>query len=217
MNDAVLPIQLAIADDHVLMRKAIVTMLISFGYSVMIQAANGLELILMLEHAPALPDICILDISMPVMDGYQTITELRQRWPDMKVLVLSMISNEYSVIKMLMEGASGYISKNAEPSEFRAALEDVHAKGFYYSDLVSGRLYSGIKKNKLTLPEISPREKEFMAYCCSDLTYPEIAGRMGVGNRTVDNYRDALFVKLKVKSRTALAIYALEIGITPAY
>jgi len=209
--------KIAIADDHVLMRKGITDMIASFGYNVVIEAANGRDLIAMLERTGTAPDICILDISMPVMDGYQTIAELQKRWPDIKVLVLSMVSNEYSIIKMLLEGASGFICKNIDPREFKTALEDIYTKGFYYSDLVSSQLYNGIKKNKLSLPEISPREKEFMAYCCSELTYPEIADKMGVGNRTVDNYRDALFLKLKVKSRTALAIYALEIGITPRH
>lgn len=202
-------INLALADDHALFRKGLSELVAGFDHmNILFDAANGAELIEKLRAAKTLPDICILDINMPVMNGYETAEKIKTEWPDMKILALSMLDTELNIIKMIKAGAGGYILKDAEPKELQKALQAVHKDGFYHSDLVTSRLR--IKEGPLNLTD---KEETFLGYCCSELTYRDIAERMNVSPRTVDGYRDILFAKLDVKSRTGLAIYAIKSGI----
>ena len=134
----------------------------------------------------------------------------------MKVLALSMYDNETSIIRMLKCGARGYILKDSEPAELKAAINDLETKGFYYSDLVSGKLMHAINKmdddgdGLKSLVSLSERETDFLKHSCSELTYKEIADKMYVSPRTIDGYRDALFEKLQVKTRVGLVMYAIK-------
>jgi len=166
-----------------------------------------------------LPDIVLLDINMPEMDGYETAQWLKQHHPDVKVLALSMYDNETSIIRMLKSGARGYILKDSEPGELKAALRALEEKGFYYSDLVSGKLMHAINKmedengNLKNIVPLNERETDFLTYACTELTYKEIAEKMFLSPRTIDGYRDALFEKLNVKTRVGLVMYAIKNGI----
>lgn len=210
--------KVALADDHVLIRNGLATLINSFdGYKVLFQAANGQELIDML-NATNLPDVILLDINMPKKDGYETAKWLKAKHPNIKVIALSMYDNETAIIRMLKNGAKGYILKDAEPYELKAALEAVLHKGYYHSDLVTGHLINSIskadedKKVKNTLL-INERETEFLKLCCTELNYKEIADKMFVSPRTIDGYRDALFDKLNAKTRVGLVMYAIKNGI----
>jgi DNA-binding NarL/FixJ family response regulator len=156
---------------------------------------------------------------MPEMDGYDTAQWLKENHPDIKVLALSMYDNENSIIRMLKAGAKGYILKDCEPSELKAAIDAVVSKGYYYSDLVSGKLIHAINKiedsgsDTNTLANLNDRETDFLKYACTELTYKEIADKMFVSPRTIDGYRDALFEKLHVKTRVGLVMYAIKNGI----
>ncbi|HEV3250638.1 MAG TPA: response regulator transcription factor [Puia sp.] len=216
MGSASKKIQVAIADDHSLLRKALGKLVASFdNYAVLFEADNGKEIkAKILQHI--IPDVVLLDVNMPDMDGYETVRWLSQNCPQVKVLALSMFSDEKTIIKMLRLGAKGYILKNIDPEELKNALDSVMQKNFYLSEYISGKIISGLNKDidkpdeEVTLTE---KEKEFLRLICSEITYKDIATKMFVSPRTVDDYRNTLFEKLKVKSRVGLVMYAMRNGL----
>ena len=210
--------KIALADDHVLLRKGLASLVQNLGYEVMLEADNGKELIDKVS-AGALPDLILMDINMPEKDGYETTLWLKENQPDVKVLALSMYDDETAIIRMLKNGAKGYILKDSEPGELRTAMESVLNKGFYYSEMVTGRLMRTItdmddaQNGTKKLLNLSDREVDFLKLACSEMTYKEIASQMHLSPRTIDGYRDALFEKLDIKTRTGLAIYAIKNGL----
>ena len=206
---------LVLADDHILLRSGLTSLVQSQGYTVLFQADNGTDFIKKLNPL-LLPDIVLMDINMPQMDGFATTRWLKQNYPQVKVLALSMYDNEAAVIRMLQAGAKGYILKDCEPTELLMAITSLINKGFYYSELVSGRLINAINKMEDTGAEkstnilITEREAEFLQLLCTDLSYKEIADKMNISPRTVDGYRDNLFHKLTIKTRIGLVIYAIK-------
>ncbi len=206
---------IALADDHILLRNGLAQLVQSLGHTVLFEADNGIYLQKKLD-AKNLPELVLMDINMPKMDGYTTTQWLKENHPDVKVLALSMYDNEASIIRMLKCGAKGYILKDSEPAELKAAINAVINKGYYYSDLVSGKLINAINKiedggsNVHTLVNLNERENDFLKYACTEMTYKEIADKMFVSPRTIDGYRDALFEKLQVKTRVGLVMYAIK-------
>lgn len=209
---------IALADDHVLLRKGLVNLVENLGYAVVFEADNGQELIDKLQSGAAKPELVLMDINMPVKDGYVATRWIKENRPLIKVLALSMYDDENAIMKMLRNGARGYILKDSEPGELRAALDAVVNKGYYYSELVTGKLIHSINKSDDAaadgnISKLSDREAEFLKLACSELTYKEIASQMHLSPRTIDGYRDALFEKLNIKTRTGLAIYAIKNGL----
>lgn len=209
-------INICLVDDHKLLRKGIVELIDGFqGYHVTGEYNNGKELVARIKSVD-IPDIVLLDINMPEMDGYETASWLHQQYPQVRVIALSMYDDEKSVIRMIKAGARGYVLKDADPGELRKAFDDVMSKGYYYSDLVSGvlihSLHSESEPNQKRVT-INERETEFLKLACTELTYKEIADRMYLAPRTIDGYREALFEKLNVKSRVGLVMYAIRNGI----
>ncbi len=212
-------INVVLVDDHILLRNGLANLIKSFGgYNVIFEADNGKHLIEQL-YPQQMPDIILMDINMPQMDGYETTLWLRKNYPDTKVLALSMYDNENAIIRMFKAGAKGYILKDCDPAELRGALHALISKGFYYSEMVTGRLIHTINQmdeenNHIkSLSQLNDREMEFIKYACSELTYKEIADKMFLSARTIDGYREALFEKLHVKTRVGLAMYAIKNGI----
>jgi len=211
-------LKIALTDDHSLLRSALAQLVESLGNTILFEADNGKDFIKKLNKKN-LPDIVLMDINMPEMDGFQTTQWLKQNHPEVHVLALSMYDNETSIIRMLKCGAKGYILKDSEPAELKAAIHALMGKGFYYSDLVSGKLMHAINKmdddsdGLKNLAPLNDRETDFLKYTCSELTYKEIADKMFVSPRTIDGYRDALFEKLHVKTRVGLVMYAIRNGI----
>lgn len=208
---------IALADDHVLLRKGLASLVQNLGYTVLFESDNGQELIDKLQ-AGSEPDLVLMDINMPVKDGYETTRWIKDNRPLMKVLALSMYDDENAIMKMLRNGARGYILKDSEPAELRMALDAVTNKGYYYSELVTGKLIHSINNadqgaGNGHVAKLNDREMEFLRLACSELTYKEIAAEMHLSPRTIDGYRDALFEKLEIKTRTGLAIYAIKNGI----
>ena len=209
---------IVLVDDHSLLRMGLASLVESQGNTVLFEADNGKEFLDKLD-TNNLPHIVLMDINMPEMDGYETTQWLKQNHPDVKVLALSMYDNETSIIRMLKCGAKGYILKDSEPAELKAAIAAIMDKGFYYSDLVSGKLMHAINKmdddsdGLKSLVPLNDRETDFLKYTCTEMTYKEIADKMFVSPRTIDGYRDALFEKLLVKTRVGLVMYAIKNGI----
>jgi two-component system, NarL family, invasion response regulator UvrY len=208
---------IALADDHVLLRKGLVSLVQNLGYNVILEVDNGQELIDKLQTG-IMPDLVLMDINMPVKDGYDATRWIKDNKPEIKVLALSMYDDENAIMKMLRCGARGYILKDSEPSELRSALDAVVSKGYYYSELVTGKLIHSINHADDegaigNAAKLNEREIEFLKLACSEMTYKEIASQMHLSPRTIDGYRDALFEKLDIKTRTGLAIYAIKNGV----
>lgn len=197
-----------------LLRAGLAGMLKESGYIILFEADNGKNFIEKLKKETK-PDIVLLDINMPVMDGYATASWIRINHPEIKVLALSMYDDEDAIIKMLKNGARGYILKDSHPSELKAAIDSVATKGFYYSEMVTGRLMRTIMDvdGKAVDENLTEREIEFLKLAASEMTYKEIAEQMHLSPRTIDGYRDAIFEKLNIKSRVGLVLYAIKNGI----
>ena len=209
---------IVLTDDHSLLRNGLAELVKSQGHTVLFEADNGKDFIGKL-NTKSLPHLVLMDINMPEMDGFETTQWLKQHYPGVLVLALSMYDNETSIIRMLKCGAKGYILKDSEPAELKTAIDNLLSKGFYYSDLVSGKLMHAINKmddetdDLKNLVPLNERETTFLKYTCTELTYREIADKMFVSPRTIDGYRDALFEKLKLKTRVGLVMYAIKNGI----
>jgi DNA-binding NarL/FixJ family response regulator len=205
--------QVAITDDHTLLRNALARVINSFdGYAVLLEADNGKDLRNKIaKHL--VPDIVLLDVNMPEMDGFETTMWLRKNYPFIKILALSMLSDEKTIIKMFRLGATGYLLKNTDSEELKKALDAVINKNVYLSEYVSAKLVSGLHAD--TDENINPvflneREREFLHWVCTELTYKDIAEKMNLSPRTIDDYRQSLFTKLKVHSRVGLVMYAIR-------
>lgn len=205
--------QVAVVDDHTLLRNALARLIASFdNYAVPFEANNGKELIEKITEF-GIPDIVLLDINMPEMNGYDTAKWLTQKHPQVKILALSMESDDASIIRMIRLGAKGFLMKNVEPDELNDALDSVIKKDFYLSETISGKVISGLHQDLNQPAEVlslNEKEKEFLRLICTELTYKEIAEKMFVSPRTVDDYRNSLFEKLKVHTRMGLALYAIR-------
>jgi two-component system, NarL family, invasion response regulator UvrY len=208
---------IALADDHILLRNGLAALVKNQGHHVLFEADNGIDFINKIAIENTLPDIVLMDINMPEMDGYKTTQWLKEKHTTVQVLALSMYDNENSIIRMLRCGARGYILKDSEPIELKNAIEAILNKGFYYSDLVNGKLLHAINHLEDTGAQsklvggLTDRETSFLKYSCTELTYKEIADKMYVSPRTIDGYRDALFEKLQIKTRVGLAMYAIKV------
>ncbi|MBP7555465.1 MAG: response regulator transcription factor [Chitinophagaceae bacterium] len=217
MAKATKKIQVGIADDHSLLRNALANLINTFeGYSILFEADNGKDLRnKIMQHM--VPDIVLLDVNMPEMDGFETTQWLHKNYPHIRVLALSMLSDEKTIIKMFRLGAKGYLLKNAEPTELREALDSLMDKNVYLSEYVSGKLVSGLQQTDLEANSrevvLNEKEREFLRWVCSELSYKDIAAKMYISARTADDYRQSLFNKLKVHSRVGLVMYAIKHGI----
>lgn len=207
---------IVIVDDHLLISKALGGIISNFGqFEVLYECENGLELKEKFNEEKNIPNIVLLDVSMPVMDGFETAKWLTELYPQVLIMALSMQDDEESLIKMIKNGTKGYLLKNSHPIELEKALLALLKNGFYYPDWASNKLFANINKNvssvEITIT-LSEREKEFLRFTVSELTYKEISEKMFCSPRTVEGYRDSLCEKLELKSRVGLAVFAMKNG-----
>lgn len=203
------PILIALVDDHRLFRSGIAALINNFeGYKILFEAGNGDEVINKISPKFK-PHIILLDINMPIRDGTSTALWLRDNYPDIAIIVLSMFNEAEKVLTMLKMGVKGYLLKDSEPFEFEEALQKVSDGEFYYPEFVTKYLLNSY--NQESDPDkLNARELEFIKLAGTELTYKEIADQMCISVRTVDGYRDQLFEKLQVKSRVGLVLYAVK-------
>ena len=213
------PVKLAIVDDHKLFRKGLISLIemVSGNYVILFEADNGLELQQKIDKSN-LPDMVLMDVNMPGMDGFESVEWLQDHYPDVKILVISMLEKEETIVRMLKLGVKGYLCKDVEPKELQEALEAIEKKGFYYTDFITGKLvhslqsgYPGARED-VGLNKMNDREKEFLQFACSEMTYSQIADKMFLSPKTIDGYRNSLFEKLHVKSRVGLVLCAIRHG-----
>jgi len=201
-----LPISLAIADDHSLFRESLCNYFNNLDtFEVLFDAGNGKELIDKIEKFSSVPDVCLLDLRMPVMNGYSTLQYLVDNHPQIKILILSSSENEEIITTMIKHGAKGFLSKRCELSQLEDAINNVHTKGFHYNDFVCN-----CHLKIANLPNLTSIEREFLAYCSLDLSYKEIAVKMKISNRKVESLRESTFDKLNVSSRVGLVLFAVK-------
>jgi DNA-binding NarL/FixJ family response regulator len=202
-----------IVDDHTLVANTIADLINGIqGFEVAAQLKHGKELLDHFETISKLPDIILLDINMPILNGFDTMLALNEHYPDIRVLALSMNDDDDSIIKMMKAGACGYLSKQIRQEELLLALNMVNEKGFYYTDQVLKLVMNNFKSKSVESVQLTEREKELLSYIGSEMTYKEIAEKMFISPKTVDGYREDLFHKLEIKSRVGLAVYAIKHG-----
>jgi DNA-binding NarL/FixJ family response regulator len=207
-------LKIAVVDDHALFRRGLINLILSFGsaYEIVFECSNGKEFLVELQKHPDL-QIAIIDMNMPDMNGFETATELQKIRPEIKILIITMLEEEQTLIKMLKNGVRGYLTKDVEPEELKNALDTIASKGFYYSDHLTGKLINALKfpnGNGNKEETLNDRELKFLHLACSEYTYKEIADLMFLSVKTIDGYRNSLFEKLQVKSRVGLVLYAIK-------
>jgi two-component system invasion response regulator UvrY len=221
MSNSLQPV--ALVDDHQLVRTGIAGMIDRIGgYRVISETSNGLEFVGMLNEGGEEPRIAVVDLHMPIMDGFETIAWLRAQRPSIMPLALTFDPAEDVIIKAVRSGARGLLSKNAPTGLLKTALDSLMLTGYYHTDEVHETLVQaqGLRtgherEQEKVLSNVSPRELEFLKLVCSDEehTYEQIADKMNVHRRTVDGFRESLAEKFGIKSKTGLVLFAMKWGI----
>lgn len=206
-------------DDHVVIRHALAELINGYGdCQVIHQSSNGLQLKEAIEQGLR-PDVIVLDLNMPVMNGFETARWVRENHPSVHIIMLTSFDSELSIIRLLQAGVRGFLKKDVGPAELRFAIHSIVQVGYYYSNSTTGKILGLFKDldsedlGKLYKNMLSDQEILFLKFACSDLTYKEIALKMGLSPRSIDSIRDQLFVKLDVRSRVGLTIVAMKHGI----
>lgn len=210
--------KLILADDHILLRDTLASLINSFQeFSITAVAGNGKELIQCIEQSNKV-DIVLMDLNMPKMDGYEAAQWLAENRPGIKIIVLTMYDSEIALIRLLRFGIHGFLKKDIHPNELHTALLTVAEGEYYYSHDTTLKIASLFRKKankelELEKSVLSNTEIEFLKLASQDITYREIAMAMALTPKQTDRFREALFVKLEVKSRIGLVIYAVKNGI----
>src|ERR1044072_1883760 len=211
------PIKVALADDHILLRDALASLINTFdNCKVIFTASNGQETLTRIK-SNQIPDVLILDLNMPLLDGHDTSVWLTKHCPNIHVLMLTMYDTDLTLIRLLQAGVRGFLKKDVHPDELKFAIRSVMESGYYYSHNVTGKLVNLFRNTLEDLSQkknlLNTQELQFLKLSCSELTYKEIAVEMQLSPRAVDALRDQLFNRLDVKSRVGLAMYAIRHGL----
>jgi len=210
-------IKVAIADDHALFRTGVKTSLsMRKDIQMVAEAENGMQLLNLLKHIE--PDVILLDIQMPIMDGLTTLPEIKKLYPDVKVIMLSM-HNDHSMITRMMEiGANSYLTKDSDSETIYQAIRTCYADDFFFNDLTNKALLNGLRNKRAPEPEpaevhLSEKEITILKLMCDEKSTKEIADMVDLSPRTVEAIRDKLKSKTGTKSMAGLVMYAIKAGI----
>lgn len=212
------PIKVAITDDHALFRAGVKTALSAHKDIKMVaEAENGMQLLTILKHIQ--PDVILLDIQMPIMDGISTLPEIKKLYPNIKVIMLTM-HNDHSMISKLMElGANSYLTKNSDSDVIHEAIKTVHEQEYFFNQLTNKALIDGLRTKRqaeASLPvdaKLTDKEISILRMICEEKSTKEIADLVDLSPRTVEAIRDKLKVKTGAKSLAGLVMYAVKSGI----
>ncbi|WP_316765511.1 response regulator transcription factor [Pedobacter frigiditerrae] len=208
-------INIAIADDQKLFRKGMAALIGSFeNMSLVFEAGNGLELLELCDSCEEKPDIVLLDLSMPEMNGLDALKILKEKHPSIRVVILSSHEVESFILATIQAGANGYLAKNAEPEEVELTIREVFKNDFYFTLPMLEIMRKGLvkKTNQIKLEEdnLTPREKEVLQLICKQLNSNEIAEKLFLSNRTVEGHRNNLLLKTGSRNTAGLVLYALK-------
>jgi len=214
-------IQYIIADDHLIFRQGIKYSLSKDKTLQCIgEAGNGEELMALLQtHRP---DVILMDLKMPGMDGLEATRQIREQYPAIRIIVLTMYDDENFIIHMLDLGANSFLVKNAEPEEIRNAIHAVHENEYYFNDLVSKTMLKTLVQKNKGVPRfkkevtLNDKETEVLRLICEEHTNAEIASKVFLSPRTVEGIRANLLEKIGVRNTAGLVLYAVKQGIVPA-
>lgn len=201
---------IALVDDHILFRSGLKALFNSYPhYQILIEANNGDEFLQKISNK-FYPDAVLLDLNMPKMGGLELATILREKYPHIKIVILSMQLDDDVVLKLIKAGINGYLLKDSDKEEFLNCIEAVKQGDIYFSNKVNRILQKSFTTKKQPKPQLSIREQEFLTLLCQELSYKEIADKLKVSVRTVDGYRDQLFYKLNINNKIGLVLYAIR-------
>ena len=208
-------IDIIITDDHNLFRKGLRALISDFEFVENIdEASNGEELLKLLASESKLPDVILLDLKMPVMDGITAQAHIKKLYPSINVIIITMEDDEQFILHMIGEGVNGYLLKNAEPEEVETALIKVIKKGFYFPDNISSVIYRNIVKKDRDAVVLNPgftdRELEVLTLICKDYTNPDISEELNISKKTVENYKLKILEKSGAKSMAGLVVNAIK-------
>ncbi len=208
-------IKVGIADDHKLVRKSLCALMNSFDdISVALEADNGKILLQKLEETTI--DILLLDICMPVMDGFEACKAIAEKYPDIKILIISHLISKESIMKAMQMGAHGYFSKNADPEYLESALRSIHESGFYFEPGISSILNEIILDDKRTGRDDNPlnfltqKEIKLIKLVCRGFNSEEIANILSINIRTVESYRRRILEKTEARNFTVVILMAIK-------
>ncbi|WP_378182797.1 response regulator [Aquimarina sp. SS2-1] len=200
-----------IVENHTLLSQALSDLINGFSRcKVLYTCRNGEELITRFKNKKNIPEIVLLDINLPRMNGIETTSMLNKEFPKVKVLALSTERNTKTILRVLKAGAKGYLPKDTEKSILEKALIEVQETGFYHTKDVTSLLLQSLYAEKENNRVLKEREIEFVKQACTEKTYKEIASDMCLSPKTIEGYRDAVFEKLNLKNRTAMVLYAIR-------
>ncbi len=209
-------INIAICDDHKLFRSGLCALFADFDMvDEIYEAGNGVELLELLKRDGVKPDLILLDLNMPVMDGVETTKNLKVLYPDVHIVILSMEDDAQLVSLLIGEGISGYLLKNADPEELELAVKMVLKNEFYFSSALSGAVLSSLRTRKsveknIERLDLNKRELDILILTCKELTASEIARELVLSPRTVEGYRSSLLEKTGTKNIAGLVIFAIK-------
>lgn len=206
-------LRIAIADDHALFRKSLKLLIGSFeNMEIVAGASNGIELLEKLKTVTA--DILLLDLQMPEMDGFETCTKINELYPDLKILVLTLISEEDTIKKIMDMGVNGYFTKNTDPHELEKAIWKLEDNGFYFEKsltaIIENILANQTKKENPAPVSITEREMEIIRLAVKEFSGKEIADKLGISLKTVEVHKRNLMEKTKAKNFIGVITYALS-------
>lgn len=207
-------IRIGLVDDHQLFRKSVSLMLQSLGFDVVVDASHGRELQEKFTKLATVPDIMLIDVEMPVMNGVDTARWLKQTHPSVRLVALSMNDKEHVIMSMIRVGCCSYLLKDTAPDILEFALREVYHKNYYNSEINNSNLGKLVIENQNEFATTyTDKELEFLHLACTDLTYKQIGTKMKISERTVDGLREALFTKLQVVSRTGMVMEGMRKGL----
>lgn len=209
-------INIAFADDQALFRKGMIGLINSFkNIQVIIEAENGKDLLQQLSESKKPVQVTIIDINMPVLNGIETMQAIRNQFPYIKNIILTVHEEDKYINKLIEEGANAYLAKNAEIAEVENAINAVVNQDYYFNEKTIAAMHSYVqrKKNKSLqqqTDEITNREKEILQLICKEYTSAEIAEKLFISERTVNGHRNNLLLKTGCKNTAGLVLYAIK-------
>jgi len=209
---------LLLADDHIVLRDSLANMINETTPFVVCGKADNGKQVLEAFKSGSRPNMVMLDLNMPELDGYNTAEWISQHYPDVKIMIFTMFDSEIAMIRLLQLGVRGFIKKDISPENLKQALIAVAEGGYFYSHSTTGKLVNFFKKSNFSDLSVDKKmlsaiEIEMLKLACTEKTYKEIAVELNLSPRAIENHREILFEKLEVKSRVGLALYAIRNGI----